>query len=318
MTSVLRLTFGAVVLCTIGSALSLTATAASDFPTRQINLIVATGPGGAADGLARIVASYMEKEWGKSVIVLNKPGAGGAIALLQVKNEVPDGHTLLVANGGTFSTQWQLMESPTFKIDDFTYIRSLATSSCAWVTSAKSPYKTLKDVWTAAKSGKSVSFGGTSIEAKMYVDYVAKKEGTEIAVPIFKGVAEALQAALAGHVDLAFSGGSHAPYVKDGTMRVLAATGDSRTADSPDVPTLKEMGYGITFCAIHALAGPKGIPTDVVNKLSDAVRRAMRTQEGLRFLEGRGDVQLDEGPSALENRIKEDAAAFAAMKSELK
>ena len=312
-----RLTFRAVTVFAIISACSLPA-AGTDFPSKQITLVVATGPGGVADSLARIVARYMEGEWGKNVIVLNKPGAGGALGLAAVKNEVPDGHTLVVANGGAFASQWQIMESPTYKVDDFTYVNSLASSACAWVTSAQSPYITLKDVWTAAKSGKSVSFGAYSIETKMYMDYVARKEGAEITGVIFSSVPEALQAVLGRHVDFGFSGGSHAQNVKDGTMRVLAATGDARTGDSPDVLTLKEMGYGVSNCAIHAMAGPKGIPEDVVNKLANGIGKAMQTEAALKFLKGQNDLGLNDGPAGLADRMKTEAAAFAEIKNVLK
>jgi tripartite-type tricarboxylate transporter receptor subunit TctC len=197
-------------------------------------------------------------------------------------------------------------------------VNSLASSACAWVARADSPFTTLKDIWAAAKSGKSISFGAYSTDNKMYVDYIARREGVQIKGVTFKSVPEVLQAVLGGHVDFGFSGGSHAQYVQKGTLRVLAATGDSRTGDSPDVPTLKEMGYGVTNCAIFAIGGPKGIPADIVNKLADAIAKAMHTEEAAKFLEARDNIALNDGPSGLTHRMKEDAAAFADIKKVLK
>lgn len=296
------------------ASLAILPAAAAEYPMKSITIVAGSGPGGATDTFARIIARQMEKEWKQNVIVVNKPGAGGALAAGQVKSDVPDGHTLVTSHSGTFSTTWQSMNNPTYGVDDFTYINSMTSASCAWVTRADSPYKTLKDVWAAAKSGKSVSFGGLTAENKKYAAYVARKEGVEIKAISLKSVPEVLQAVLGGHVDFGFSGGTHAQYVKKGDLRVLAAIGGSRVSDSPDVPTLKEMGYGVTDCAVFMIAGPKGIPADIVNKIADVVSKAMQTDEAKKFLESRDSEAMTVGPVELEKIIKEDAAAYGAVK----
>lgn len=287
---------------------------AAEFPTKQINLVAAGGPGGAVDTLARIVARTMEKDWGQNVVVVNKPGAGGALGAGQVKNDASDGHTLVVGHTGTFSTTWQSMDKATYGVDDFTYINTLTTADCAWVTRGDSPYKTLKDVWAAAKSGKTISYGALTPESKKFASYIAGKEGAQIKAITLKSVPEILQAVLGGHVDFGFSGGGHGQYVKKGDLRVLAAVGGARVSDSPDVPTLKEMGYNISDCAVFMIAGPKGIPADIVKKLADIVSKAMNSEEAKKFLESRNSAAMTVGPDGLEKIVKEEAAAYVIVK----
>jgi tripartite-type tricarboxylate transporter receptor subunit TctC len=311
-----RLTLWAAEVLAIVLVLSLPAVAA-DFPTKPITIVTGSGAGGAIDILSRILARHLEKEWGQSVIVNNKPGAGGMTAATLVKKEAPDGYTLLANNSSVFTTTWQLAEEQTYSVDDFTYVNSLTGSASAWVTRAEGPYKTLKDVWAAARSGKAVSFGSFAIDNKMLAEYVAKKEGVAIKTITLKSVPEILQAVLGGHVDFGISGGTHAQYVKKGVMRVLAVTGDSRVGDSPDVPTLKEMGYGVGDSVIFLVAGPKGMPADIVKKFADAIDKAMHTEEAIKYHESRESAALTIGSAALEQRIKEAAAEFAAVKKSL-
>ena len=307
-----------VALGCVGLSVAAPSVMAADFPAKPITIIAASGPGGAVDLLSRIVGRYMEQAWGQTVVILNKAGGAGGIGATQAKSAAPDGYTLVTSNHGTWSNAWQQMEKPTFTVDDFTYINSMMGGGCAWVTRADGPYKTLKDMIGAAKSGKQVSFGAFSPENKLYVDYLAKREGIQIRSITFKSVPEVLQAVLGGHVDFGFSGGSHAQYVKKGMMRVLAATDVKRAPDSPDTPTLKEMGYGVSNCASFIIAGPKGLPKDITQKIADAVAKAMQTDEAKKFLDSRETTALLLGPDELSKLVHEDAAAYASVVNSLK
>ena len=311
------LAVGTAVVCA-STAIGAQPALAQAYPTKEITIIAASAPSGAIDIFSRLTAKYMESAWGKPVIVKNVAGAGGAIGAAQAKNEKGDGYTFVTSNAGTFSTSWQQQANPTYKADDFVYIDTFSGAGCAWVAKGDGPYKTLKDIFAAAKSGKSVSFGAFSNENKLYLDYVAKKEGVQIKSVTMKSVPEVLQAVMGGHVDFGFSGGSHAQYVKKGMLRVVAATDNKRAPDSPDVPTLKEMGYGVSNCSVFMMAAPKGVPADIVKKVSDAVAAAMKTEESKKYLASRESEAVHLGPAGLTKYVMDDASGFATVIKTLK
>lgn len=299
-------------------AAHVTPASAQSYPTKEITIIAASAPSGAIDIFSRLLAKQMETAWGKPVVVKNVAGAGGAVGAAQAKSVPADGHTLVTSNAGTFSTAWQQMDQPTYKADDFVYVNTFSGAGCAWVTRGDGPYKTLKDLIAAAKSGKSVSFGAFSSENKLYLDYVAKKEGVQFKSVTLKSVPEVLQSVMGGHVDFGFSGGTHVQYVKKGLLRVVASTDADRVPDSPDVPTLKEMGYGITNCSVFMLAAPKGTPKDVVQKISDQMVAAMQSPEGQKYLESRESRAIHLGPDGLTKYVMNEAAGFKTVTDALK
>ena len=284
---------------------------AAEYPTKPITIIAASPPGGAVDLFSRIIGRHMEKEWGQAVVVLNKSGGGGGIGIAQLKTEAPDGYTFGVSNSDTWSKNWQHMEKPNYTVDDFAYVSSFAGGGCAWVTRAESPYKTWKDIIAAAKSGKSLSFGAFSTDNKLTLNHVGRRDGIKFKTVTYKGISEILPAVLGGHVDFGFSGGSHAQYVKKGTLRVLVATDEKRAPDSPDVPTLREMGYGVSNCAFFMIAAPKGTPGDIVDKVEAAIARGMKTEEMKKYLDSRETTAMVLKPAELARRLKQDAQEYA-------
>jgi tripartite-type tricarboxylate transporter receptor subunit TctC len=285
---------------------------AADYPAKPITIVAASGPGGAVDTFSRLIGRQMEKEWRQPVVIVNKAGAGGAVAAAQVKNEAPDGYTLIVSNGNTFFSTWQTTDSATYTVDDFTYINSISGGGCGWIVKTDSPFKSYKDVVAAAKTGKSISFGAFSNDNKLVLSYVAKQDGVAYKMVSYKGITEILTAVLGGHVDFGFSGGSHAQHVKKGTMRVIVATDDKRLADSPNAPTLKELGYDVSECAYFAVAAPKGVPAAIVKQLEAVVARAMDSEEMKKYLEAREAGPLLLGADGVTKRMKEEAEVFRA------
>jgi tripartite-type tricarboxylate transporter receptor subunit TctC len=299
-------------------AANIAPASAQSYPTKEITIVAASAPSGAIDIFSRLLAKQMESAWGKPVVVKNVAGAGGAVGAVQAKSAAPDGYTLVTSNAGTFSVSWQQMEQPTYTADDFVYVNTFSGAGCAWVAKGDGPYKTLKDLIAAAKSGKSVSFGAFSNENKLYVDYVAKKEGVQFKSVTMKSVPEVLQSVMGGHVDFGFSGGTHVQYVRKGLLRVVASTDTARVPDSPEVPTLKEMGYGISNCSVFMLAAPKGTPKDVVQKISEQMVAAMKTEEGQKYLESRESAAIHLGPDGLTKYVMDEAAGFKTVTDALK
>ena len=273
----MKCAFSVIVLAVV-TVLSAPAPAA-DYPSKSITMIAGSGAGGAVDTLARIFARHMEKDWGQQVVVHNKAGAGGSIGAQQIKSEPPDGHAIMVINSAALATSWQIIDPAPYTVDDFTYISTVAGATCGWVVKGDSPYKTWKDIVSAAKAGKSVSFGAYSPDNRLVLSYVAKQEGINFKIVNFKSTTEIITAVLGGHVDFGFTGGNHVQHVKKGTMRAVAAVDDKRLPDSPDVPTLQELGYDVNECAFFVVAGPKGMPDPVVTKIADLVARISNSDE---------------------------------------
>jgi tripartite-type tricarboxylate transporter receptor subunit TctC len=107
-------------------------------------------------------------------------------------------------------------------------------------------------------------------------------------------------------------------YVKKGLLRVVASTDVNRVPDSPDVPTLKEMGYGVSNCSVFMIAAPKGLPNEIIQKVSDAVVAAMKSAEAKKFLESREAEAIHLGPAGLTKYVKDEAAEFSTVTKALK
>jgi tripartite-type tricarboxylate transporter receptor subunit TctC len=300
-----RLALGSLLL-----AVASAPAASADYPTKQVTVFIGSGPGGATDHLARVIARHIEKDWGQPAVAINKPGAAGIVAATQLKSEAPDGHTIMVSNSNAMSISWQSLANPPYTVDDFTYISSLATPVCGWVARSSGAYKSWKDIVTAAKAGKSISFGAYSPDNRLMLDYVAKQENISFKVVNFKSTTEVMTAVLGGHVDFGFTGGNHVQHVKKGTMIAIAATDVQRLPDSPNVPTLRELGYDVGNCAFFMVAGPKGMPADVTQKLGDFIAKIVKTDEVEKYIEAREQHTLVLGPAEVTKRMKQDAEDY--------
>jgi tripartite-type tricarboxylate transporter receptor subunit TctC len=300
-----RLALGLLVLGFAGAP-----AAGADYPAKQVTIFIGSGPGGATDHLARVIARHIEKDWRQAAVPINKAGAAGIVAATQLKAEAPDGHTILVANSNAMSISWQAIANPPYTVDDFTYITSLATPICGWVARSDGPYKSWKDIVAAGKAGKSPSFGAYSPDNRLMLDYVAKQENMSFKVINFKSTTEVMTAVLGGHVDFGFTGGNHVQHVKKGTMVAIASTDEQRLPDSPNVPTLRELGYDVGGCAFFVVAGPKGMPAAITQKLADFITNIVKTDEVTKYIEAREQQTLLLGPEDVTRRMKQDAETY--------
>jgi tripartite-type tricarboxylate transporter receptor subunit TctC len=267
------LLFGFVVGCVTANLSG----AQDKFPTKPITCIVGYGPGGAADLPVRALAEVASKVLGQPVVVLNKPGAGSAVALGELKNAQPDGYTIgLLSTGAIISPH--LRKVTYHPVDDFDAVLQFCVGQYGLAARADSPYNSLKDLiaYAAANPNKvkySTAGAGTPQHLVMLLlGDAAKVKWTNI--PFGSGN-EAVAALLGGHVDCVSQSGEWKPHVLAGRLRLLATYGDKRTESFPNVPTLVEMGYRITCPAIACLVGPKGISTDRLKILHDALYKGL-------------------------------------------
>jgi tripartite-type tricarboxylate transporter receptor subunit TctC len=268
---------------------------AADYPTKPVQLMVAYPAGGSTDVAARIVASVAEKEMGQSIVVVNKPGAGGQVGWTEMSRQRPDGYYIGLINLPALNTVILDPErKAVFGIDAFTpIINHVLDPGLIWVK-ADSPYKNIKELVEAAKQnpGK-ISAATTGILSDDHLAILMVEEavpGAQFRLVHFEGGAPQLTAILGGHVDVAFDNvGSVAKRVRSGELRALAVTDTQRSKFLPDVPTMAELGYPtVISSSTRGIAGPKGMPEPVVKKLQDVLGKAMANPEHVKKMEDAG------------------------------
>jgi putative tricarboxylic transport membrane protein len=262
------------------AALALTLTSglatAADYPTKPINMYIGFRPGGAVDTTGRLIADKMSKILGQPVVAVTKAGGGGTVMASQLINAAPDGYTIGMGASAAYTLTPQINKNIKYKIDDFTHLATLTYPSDAIVVKADSPYKTLKDMIEAHKKDKKpISFASQVSASRLMVEAISAKSGVEFKVIPVKGGAVGIQEVLGGHIDTTWSGSGWTEQVRAGKMRALATMSAERMKDYPDIPTLIELGYGFTFTDTFMLSAPKGVPADVVAKLTAAIEKAI-------------------------------------------
>jgi len=257
--------------------------ARSEFPERPVTIVVGNEAGGTADTITRALAIGTEKQLGKPVIVENKGGGGGAVALGILANAKPDGYTLCAVPNDALVNTPLLQKVPFRPLKNFVAIMShSASENTSLLVKADAPWKTFKELIDYAKKNPGrVKYSSAGVGTGMHtaMEYIAHQDGIKWVHVPFKGTAPARTALMGGHVDACSSGMDWMPFVQSGALRVLATYGRQRAPGFSNVPTLKELGYDFVSDAIHGIVGPAGIPPDVVNKLESALTKGTETSE---------------------------------------
>ena len=253
-------------------ALSLGLSSANAFPDKPIKLVVPFSPGGGTDLIARTLAVEMAKDLGQSVLVENKPGAGTLIGTDLVAKSPPDGYTLVVSSIAHAVNPSLMAKMPYSTEKDFAPVSMIVRSPNVLVVRADSPYKSLKEIISAAKASPDkltyASPGnGTSshLAGALFAD-MAKIEIKHIA---YKGSGPALTDLLGGQTDMIFAtSGSVGGFIDSGKLRALAITSAERSSAYPSVPTMAESGVpGYVTEGWYGFYAPAGTPAAVIDKL---------------------------------------------------
>jgi tripartite-type tricarboxylate transporter receptor subunit TctC len=266
-------------------ALLRTRSAFAAYPDRPVKIIVANTPGGPSDMVGRLTAAALQQSTGKTFIVENIGGAGGNIGFSAAARAQPDGYTILLATNALSVNVTLYQHVPYDVHKDFVGISELATSPNTFVVNSSTPAKTIQEFVALARANPdkyncATPPIGTTPQIQLEVlklrDKLPKLEDI-----VFKGGGDAIQALLAGTVQL--SSGSlppAAPHIKAGTMRCLAVTGETRWPDLPDVPTMQEAGYkDFVFATDTVLLAPAKTPPEIVHWLETETLKALGTPE---------------------------------------
>ena len=286
------------------------AASAQSFPSRPVHIFVPYPAGGGVDVLTRTLGDVVSKQWGQSVVVENRPGAGGVIASQAVATSPPDGYTLIMVASGHATNPLLYSRIPYDTFKDFTPISLLASSPNILLVRADSPFKTVAEVISAAKAKPgSLSFAhaGTGTSTHLAGELLKNLAKVDLNAIPYKGGAPAINDLLGGQIPMSFNNGPESVgQLQAGTLRALAVTTADRAPFLPDVPGMSETVPGYDTGVWWGLLGPGGMPPEVLAKLSHDFVAALNTDAVKERLSKLGALPIGSTPRQFDARIHAD------------
>jgi tripartite-type tricarboxylate transporter receptor subunit TctC len=303
-----------------GAVCAQTRDAAAAFPARVVRIAVQSGPGGPPDVRARLIASKLEALWGRPVIVENRPGAGGLLALEYVAREPPDGYTLLFSGQGPFVVTPHLRKMSFDPLKEFVPITQLGVSPLILVANPSLPVRSVGELVDYANSypGRlNAAMPGPGTTNHLALELFAQGAGVSFTQVSYKdGVGNALTDLAAGRTDFAcetFT--SHGVYVKSGRLRALAVTGHERLAVLPDVPTFSEAGLP-EVGQVYLWGGfflRAGTPPGIIDKVQRALMSVVQLPEVRASLLETGTKIIGNTPEEFAAAIRDEHARYGKL-----
>ena len=269
-------------LAASAAALAPTAWAQSSYPNKPIRLVVPFPAGGATDIFARAVSVKLGERLGASVVVDNKPGAGGAIGSDIAAKAAPDGYTLLLATTSTHSIgpSFSTAKLPYDAVADFTPISHVGNAPSIMLVPNSAPAKTVKEWVEYAKKnpGKlNYASSGNGTVVHLGAEYFKAQAGLFLVHIPYRGTALAIPDLMSGKIDLLFDSlPSGLPHVREGRLKALGITSAKRSPLLPDLPAISESVPGYETVTWFGLYGPKGLPADIVARVNTGINQALQ------------------------------------------
>ena len=308
------------------SAAGGVAAAQSPFPSKPVHIFVPYAAGGGVDILARTLGDVVSRQWGQTVVVENRPGAGGVVASQALVASPPDGYTLIVVASGHATNPFLYPKIPYDTFKDFTPISLLASSPNILLVRTDSPFKTLGDMIAQARSKPgSLSFGhaGTGTSTHLAGELLKNLAKIDLNAIPYKGGAPSINDLLGGQIPMSFNNGPESVgQLEAGTVRALAVTTASRASFLPNVPSMAEAVSGYDTEVWWGLLGPAGMPADLIAKLSHDFVAALNTDPVKERLGKLGASLIGSSPLEFDAKIRADARKWgpiieaAGMKAE--
>jgi tripartite-type tricarboxylate transporter receptor subunit TctC len=277
--------------CVLASGL-----AQAQYPDRPVTVLIGFPPGGMPDIIMRGISEGMKDRFPRGLLVVSKPGLGGAIAVGEMLRAAPDGYTLVLSPISANVVQPQLNKLAYKTPDDYTPIINLISFSAILVAKSDAPWKTPKDVLEAARAKPGALRVGTPGEGTsphMALEELKRLAGVDLLHVPFKGWGEGSTALLGGHVDLSIAQpGEIKPLVEGKRLHPIAAFQVGRSPSFPDLPTWAEAGFKATAGTMFSLIGQKDLPADVTRYLHDSFRAGMATPAFVELMKQRA-VDID-------------------------
>jgi tripartite-type tricarboxylate transporter receptor subunit TctC len=291
---------------------------AQSYPTRPVRLIIPFSPGGAADVPGRIIAERLTQAMGQQVVVENRPGAGSTIGSEAAARAAPDGYTLFMISNTHFVGAALHRQRIKFDpLNDYTPVTQVTSAPNLLIVHPSLPVKNVKDLIALAKARPGeinyASSGNGSTQHLTGALFATMARINMTHIP-YRGSGPVTADLLAGQVQVAFPGiAGMLPHIKSGRLRPLGVTGNKRSPELPQVPTISEAGVkGYEMIAWFGIAGPRGLPQDIQMKLHSDLMKVLKTPEMEKRLRGVGqDIAYQERPDQFFAFMKTEAAKWA-------
>jgi tripartite-type tricarboxylate transporter receptor subunit TctC len=291
---------------------------AAPFPTKFVKIVIASPPGGVQDQLSRQIGASLSALWGQPVIIENKVGGGGLLAIEAVRQASPDGYTILMMdNYNLLTNNFLRTQKPPYDFDKvMTPVRSLVAIGNVLVANPKFPANTFEEFVAALKSSKStLNYGSLGVGSAGHIEMEALLAdlGLTMSHVPYKGGTGLASALLSGEVPVGFLGSTTAiSFIRDGRLKGLSVFTDDRLPAIPNVRTLKESG--ISYQPIYAWVGlwvPTGVPTEIAEKISNDVNTILSAPDFIeRNIEAYGLTALNEPADRLTARMANEVDVF--------
>ncbi|WP_394233242.1 tripartite tricarboxylate transporter substrate binding protein [Niallia oryzisoli] len=293
-----------------------------EYPTKPIEVIVPFAAGGSTDIGARILEKYLPKYLpGAQLVIVNKPGGAGSIAITDLFNSKPDGYTLAMSTHRAISMQ-PLYGNVKYSHDSFQPIAKVFGNQQIMIVKADAPWETFEE-WLdyVKKNPGKFSYGvagGLGSGAHIPVAELEKQAGFEAKAVSFEGTPPAITAVLGGHVQGAMVQPSDAKsLIESGELRGLFNVASVPVPYFPDIPLLKDNGFDVAIDSNTSLFAPKGVPEEIVTKLEEALKKTMEDPEVLAEFE-KASLQTNYGgPEAVQKEVNDENVRFGKMLKEL-
>lgn len=295
------------------SACGTSKTASPDnYPTKPITMYVGYSAGGATDVGVRILSSYLEKELGQPVTVVNKPGASGWVALNELAQATPDGYTIGTMNSPSIITG--SLDPQNGGKNDYKKITPIALQVIdaeSISVAANSPFKTTKDLIDYAKAHPgevSVATSGVGTLEHLAAMEMEKQLGVKWKIIHLQGFSDGLTSLLGGHIDVLLGNvGEATTAAEAGQIRILGVMAAERSPYQPDVPTFKEQSINMEFASARGIGGPAGMPEEIVKKLDEAIKKVSENPEYRKQMEKAGIAPAYKGHTEFKPFLDQEA-----------
>ena len=258
---------------------------AQTYPMKPIRIVVGFAPGGPADVMARLIGQRMSAILGQSIVVDNRPGAGGTIGARAVSESDPDGYTLLLGNTSTLIISPLIYKQVNYDpVKGFAPVATLGTTSNLMIVNPALPATSVQELIALARKspGKlNYSSAGIGTPPHLIGEMFKQRLALDIVHVPYKGGGPSVQAVVAGETQFSFENPAPSlPLVQAGNVRALAVTSEARTSQMPDLPTMIEAGVpDFTSVSFTAVVAPGGTPSAIVNRLNAAINESLKSPD---------------------------------------
>ncbi len=304
------------IVAVMPTMLNAQTTGADQFPNRPVTIMVAYSAGGATDVAARTIAEQLGLLWGQSVVVENRPGAGGNIGAAEVARAKPDGYTMIMV-APAHAINVSLYDKPGYRaLEDFTSIGQVSFITNMVVAHPSFPANTISELISSAKKNPgeiAYASGGVGTSEHLSAEYFQYRTGTRLAHIPYKGTSATIPDLLAGRVKLSFGNlPALLPHIRSGALKALAVSAPERTPVLPDVPTVGEtVGADYNVTVWLGLLAPAGTPDNIVAKINGDLAKVLAKPVVKERLAGLGMEPAHSSPGAFRDLIASEKDKYA-------